>query len=73
MPSDAVKAKATRLREQGRVKFLGPAAAFHVQGETAVIPYVVVIGEGFSSCTCQATGDCSHLVAAAATLIESSG
>lgn len=58
----AMKAKADRFANEGRVKYLIGAEVLAVQGDRDV--YLVVLHNGAATCTCPATGPCSHIQAA---------
>lgn len=65
MPSDATIRKGARLQQGGRVHRIKSAVVFTVEG--AHDTYVVTVDpddQSRASCTCQATGRCSHIIAA---------
>ncbi len=63
MISEATQAKADRLLAAGRVDPIdGELRRFRVDGHTGT--YDVIVGGSFRCCSCPATTDCSHIVAA---------
>lgn len=61
--SAAIEQKAARLRAQGRVHPVDLVRAHVVQGDHAAY-FVVTDREGIEFCTCPASGECSHIIAA---------
>jgi predicted DNA-binding transcriptional regulator AlpA len=62
-PLTSILAEADRLIAEGRVREV-PARVYTVMGDHAT--YLVTLADGGAdrSCTCPATGDCSHMAAA---------
>lgn len=62
MPSAKITEKAERLVRDGRVRRLTPVEVFEVDGDSG--RWTVVLAGGEFSCTCPASGECSHVEAA---------
>jgi len=67
VPSEAVIEKAQKLVATGRVRKVDDVQVFDVDGSSGT--YQVVLRVGAMSCTCPASGTCSHILAAAQTAI----